>query len=136
MPLPRYELGPEGKERQVSGHGFDDIGLLLKELHEGVLELGVGDCECSSLDRPQMTPPHFGFELWACYETKGIYAWWHFLIPVAKFRVTRHTLPDAVREAFVAPGGRGKLARLLGQGVPPGELEKALASERLRVDPH
>ena len=102
MPLPRYELGPEGKERQVSGHGFDDRGLLLKELHEGVLELGVGDCECSSLDRPQMTPPHFGFELWACYETKGIYAWWHFLIPVAKFRVTRHTLPDAVREAFVA----------------------------------
>jgi hypothetical protein len=135
VPLPRYELGPEGREVQHKGHGFTDITVLLKELHEGILELGVGDCACSCLDRPRMTPPHFGFELYACYETKGVYAWWHFLIPIADFRKTCLALPQAVQEAFLTTTGRSKLAKLLGQGMAPKELEKALASEALRVNP-
>lgn len=100
---------------------YQHINTLLRELHRGVLELGIGKCKVTPLDRPEMTPAHFGFELSSPHSTQP------FLIGVMRFGfASRLELPLAVAQTFLEDQGRARIARLLEQGTPPRALEAAL----------
>ena len=117
MSLPRYELGPEGRRLRDAGIVYSHVGGLLRELRAGIQELGVGDCGVKSRDVTDGEVKMFGFELWACYETPGVYAWWHFTIPFKSFLVTCRLLPDVVAVSFLTTEGRQRIAELLAHGV-------------------
>ena len=109
-----------------SGKGYEDIPTLLKELHEGVLELeGKGEvlyhCE------PSFHPPTFGFDL--SIEREGNFEWWEFYITLPKWVATRDSLSPKLREAMegrTTSKGRFLIARLMQEGTKPEELEAKL----------
>jgi hypothetical protein len=128
MPLPKNELKLGVNRINFRGTIFTEIPKLLKELHEGVLELGVGKCEIRSSDDMSNTAdvPMIGFRLGASYDIPNRYTFWNFSIPTSAVICTSRGLAQGVRDALTTTQGRGKLMVLLEQGVPPSGLEKGL----------
>jgi len=82
MPLANLTLTPGHENVYRSGSGFTSFQKLLQELREGVLELGVGQCEVRSNDNPMERK--FGFELSAI--RGGNLSSWVFDISLTKFK--------------------------------------------------
>jgi hypothetical protein len=83
MPLPTLPLISPETTSYRTGKTYEDINTLFKELHEGVLELGVGQCEVRCNDKPMQL--QLGFEL---SQTKdGVLRWWDFMIRLTKVKV-------------------------------------------------
>ena len=126
MSLPLIPLKPGVNGSSRSGKGHDDIPTLLKDLHEGVLEL-AGKGEVTSHDEPQRKPPTFGFDL--SIEREGRFEWWEFYIALPKWVATRDSLSPKLRAALdgrTTNRGRALIARLMQDGTPPDELESKL----------
>ncbi len=124
MPLPKLEHKPGVGETRRSGRDFTDISTLLRDLHDGVLELGVGKCEVLAHDVPR-EEAKFGFDL--CQDpSAGEWRVWEFLIPVRAFKQTSEALSDSLREEFKSLTGRGRLARMLQAGLDARSIEERL----------
>jgi len=119
MPLPVLPLRSPETTTYRTGSGFTDFNVLLREVHEGVLELGVGQCEVRCKDDPVRRK--LGFELYT--QKDGVARWWEFEIGLSAFKAT--TEPHRSKMASVA--GRAEIAAWLEQGRTPEEIA-ALAS--------
>ena len=117
MPLPKLELEPGVTDSWRSGRGFTDIRVLLRDLHEGVLELGVGKCEVLHHDVPR--EDKFGFDL--CQDHRDHHRVWEFLIKLPDFRDTSKLLAPALCEEFKT--GRARIARMLQAGMDTHAIE-------------
>ncbi len=122
MPLPKLELKPGVTESLVRGKGHDDIRVLFRDLHEGVLELGVGNCEVLAYKR---VPMEFGFDLCNTDEANH-YRVWGFMITLDDFKRTAEPLDAAIREAMTHIQGRARIARMLQVGMSVQDIGKRL----------
>jgi hypothetical protein len=114
MPLPSLPLANPETTTYRTGSGFKDFKVLLRELHEGVLELGVGQCEVVSKDNPFKR--EIGFELSQMKD--GVQRWWDFTIGLTSFKNT----PEPLRSKLATTQGRAEVARWMETGNAPGSL--------------
>ena len=116
MPLAHHTLTPGHENVYRSGSGFTSFQKLLQELREGVLELGVGQCEVRSNDNPMERK--FGFELSAI--RGGNLSSWVFDISLTKFKSD----PECSRwyPLMATPAGRGQIAHWFEQGLTVEEM--------------
>jgi hypothetical protein len=124
MPLPRLELKPGVSEMSWRGRGHDNICVLLRDLHEGVLELGIGNCEVLAHDAPQLVPAQFGFDL--CNTDGGNNRFWSFMMTTEDFKRTCGPLPAALRGAMMGLGGRQRMAAMLQAGLSPEQIGECM----------
>lgn len=118
MPLPALPLvNPETTTYRV-GTGYEDLRTLLRELHEGVLELGVGQCEVRCKDEPERL--RLGFELYT--QRDGVARWWEFMIRLSRVRRAGGVSGGRIRELFPTTQGRAEIAQLLEAGTDPETL--------------
>lgn len=101
-------------------HVYTDIRVLLRELHEGVLELGIGKCEVLAHDLYQELK--FGFDLLDSQDERV----WEFLIPSQEFKRTSEALSPGIREEFTTLNGRARLARMIQVGMTLDVIEERL----------
>ncbi len=120
MPLPKLELKPGVTEMVTGGRPHDDIRVLLRDLHEGVMELGVGNCEVLVHDKYQLLPPQFGFDL--CQRDEEHHRVWEFMITLGDFSRWASMIHPALREALTTVQGRQRLARMFQAGLHPREI--------------
>ena len=115
MPLPiLHRMNPEQTTFRT-GSGYSDWNKLLKELHEGVLELGVGECEVRCKDDPMTR--QLGFELYT--QKDGVWRSWEFMIPLTKFKGTG----AGWHPQLSSVAGRAQIAQWLQEGRTVVEME-------------
>jgi len=116
MPLPVLPLRSPETTTYRTGSGFTDFNVLLRELHEGVLELGVGQCEVRCKDDPMERK--FGFEL-SVIRGNNLSSW-VFDISLTKFKSD----PECSRwyPLMASPAGRGQIAHWFEQGLTVEEM--------------
>ncbi len=124
--LHKVELKPGYTEAFRGGKGHDDVFQLLRDLHLGVLELGVGKCTVLAHDHLQSQPMAFGFDLCREGDPETV-AWWEFFIRVHDWRETSHRLPPRTRGVIATTPGRARLARMFEVGLSPETIEERLA---------
>lgn len=115
--LPIFVFREGATEAYRSGQGFTNLNDLLRKLHEGVMELGVGCCEVRVKDNPMART--MGFEL-SQTGPDGLFRGWIFdcNIRVWKESVTANVMASVE--------GRARIALLLQEGKTPEQLEQAL----------
>ena len=111
MPLPILPLVNPETTTYRTGKGYDDLDLLFKDLHEGVLELGVGQCQVRCKDEPMRL--QIGFELYT--EKDGVARWWEFMIGLTRLRTSDRKL----RARLMTTEERAKVAAEFESGVMP-----------------
>lgn len=124
MPLPKLELKPGVTESIIRAKDHDDIRVLLRDLHEGVEELGIGGCEVLAHDL--YMEKKFGFDLCHVADT-NVHRVWTFVIHVTDFKRTSEMLPPRVREELGTTHGRAKLARMFQAGMDYRRIEDRLS---------
>jgi hypothetical protein len=143
MTLPKLERKPGVTEMWRSGSGFEDISLLLQELHEGVLELAEGQnkgkppfkyptpISVLAADGYDRTPPTLGYVLSIDTDAEE-WRRWVFEIPVEAYRQSCEKLPPMIREAMTTTSGRVHLGILLQAGLSPKIIEERLSDPAVR----
>jgi hypothetical protein len=130
MPLPKLGLKP-GYTSWRSGKGHQSIVDLFRDLHLGVLELGVGKCLVLAHDHVQREPHAFGFDL-RSEKDPEVNDWWEFFISIDQYRWTAEKLPPLTREVVTTTQGRARLARLFEMGLSPENIEARLGDPAVR----
>lgn len=152
MALPEFEIKPGYDGHYEFGKGYSDITDLLRDLHEGILEIAaeqfpnkkppfiLADNEANKLlvlncDDHRRTPPTFGFLLSTIDNGNpftGVERWWEFFINIKDFKSTAHKLAPDLQTAFKENRERIYLAILFEAGFSPEQIADRFADPAVR----
>ncbi len=118
MPLPELPITTPEQTSYRRNIQCDSYPQMLRELHQGVLELGVGRCEVLVDDDPKQRT--LGFLLKA--ERGGFTREWAFFVRLTRVKELQGSEAEYLRALFRTAAGRERIAEVMAQGEPPGAL--------------